>query len=145
MDRLVYISSGLEHSGLANESPQRDNSRMGKINHAADDFPQGFRQQRISVSEAAAVADLPPAEIAAYFRKNPKAARDLLIESCDKRYSPSSFIAEESHGFSVGWYSTSSGYQCVRRFSTLADAATDYLLFSLGKGRWRPIEANTSN
>jgi hypothetical protein len=34
-----------------------------------------------------------------------------------------------------GWIAT---YHCVREFSTLADAATDYLPFSLGKGRWTP-------
>jgi len=61
------------------------------------------------------------------------------MESYDKRFSPSSFIVEEGVGlFRVGWYSTDLGYECVKDFSSLADAATDYLLFSLGKGRWTP-------
>jgi hypothetical protein len=38
----------------------------------------------------------------------------------------------------VGWFTRDAKYQCVQEFSTLADAATDYLLFSLGKGRWTP-------
>jgi len=103
---------------------------------SSDEFPKGFRVQRIKVAAAIAVADLPPADIAVYFRNSPEAAKDLLQESYDKRYSPASFIMEESDGFSVGWYSPRLGLECVRRFSNLADAATDYLLFSLGKGRW---------
>jgi hypothetical protein len=102
--------------------------------HANDDFPNDFRIQRIGVTHAMAVSELPPTEIAKYFREHPEVADRLLSESCDKRFSPSSFISEEGVGFSVGWYS--SGYMCVRKFSNLADAATDYLLFSLGKGRW---------
>jgi hypothetical protein len=34
------------------------------------------------------------------------------------------------------WFTRNAKYKCVQEFSTLADAATDYLLFSLGKGRW---------
>ena len=60
----------------------------------------------------------------------------LLSESCDKRYSPSTFITEQGDGYLVGWVSSREGYLAQRRFSNLADAATDYLLFSLGKGRW---------
>jgi hypothetical protein len=105
----------------------------------SEEFPEGFRIQRIGVAAAIAVVELAPTEIATYFRKNPEVAKDLLYESYDKRSSPSSFIKEESYGFSVGWYS--SGYMCVRQFSNLADAATDYLLFSLGKGRWAEAPA----
>jgi len=98
------------------------------------EFPDGFRVQRIKVADAMAISRHPHADIAKYFRENPEVAEALLQESYDKRYSPSSFIKEENVGFSVGWYS--SGYMSVRYFSNLADAATDYLLFSLGKGRW---------
>ena len=31
-------------------------------------------------------------------------------------------------------------YECVKEFENLANVATDYLLFSLGKGRWNPRE-----
>jgi hypothetical protein len=101
-----------------------------------DDLPRGFRVQRIDVGAAIAVAELSPSEIAAYFREHPDTAMDLVYESYDKRYSPSSFIAEEGSGFKVGWVSRRSGYEEVRQFSNLADAATDYLMLSLGKGRW---------
>lgn len=62
----------------------------------------------------------------------------LLAEAYDKRYSPSTFIAEEGDEYRVGWYSN--GYQCEKRHTSLADAATDYLLFSLGRERWSPPE-----
>lgn len=62
----------------------------------------------------------------------------LISESYDKRFTPSSFIMENSGGFRVGWFTRNAKYECVREFTDLADAATDYLLFSLGKGRWTP-------
>jgi len=83
-----------------------------------------------------AVAELPPNQIAEYFRKNPDIAGRLLSESYDKRYSSSTFITEQGNGYLVGWLSSRAGYLCQRQFSSLAYAATDYLLFSLGKGRW---------
>ena len=73
-----------------------------------------------------------------YFRNNPQTAKALLDESYDKRYSPSTFLTEAGDGFAVGWFARRAGRQCVRQFSDLAEAATDYLLFSLGKGRWTP-------
>jgi hypothetical protein len=72
-------------------------------------------------------------------------AHRLLLESYDKRYSPSTFITEQGEAYLVGWLSSRSGYQCQRRFSKLADAATDYLLFSLGKGRWSPPDSVDSH
>jgi hypothetical protein len=108
-----------------------------------DDFPEGFRIQRIRIADAMAIAELPPERIAAYFRGNPGTADRLLSESYDKRYSPSTFITEQGDGYLVGWCSSRSGYQSQRWFSNLADAATDYLLFSLGKGRWaEPVDSN---
>lgn len=86
------------------------------------------------------MAGLPPGEIARYFRDHLDTAKDFLNESYDKRYSPSSFIKEEGGGFEVGWYSKGHGYECVKQFSNLADAATDYLMFSRGMGRWSPPE-----
>ncbi len=88
------------------------------------------------------VADLLPADIANYFRDYPDVAMRLLSESYDKRYTPSTYITEEGSGFTVGWISRSPiERKCERSFTNLADAATDYLLFSLGKGRWNPREA----
>jgi hypothetical protein len=115
--------------------------RRRRIN---DELPEGFVVQYIGVVTAKAVADLPPSDIAKYFREHPMEARELLRESYDKRSTPSSFIAEENEGFRVGWFSSPWGYDCVRQFDNLADAATDYLLFSLGKGRWDPSESEDS-
>ena len=109
-----------------------------------DDFPEGFEVQRIGVAAAKDLADLPPADIATYFREHPEVAKDLLNESYDKRYSPSTWITEEGSGFSVGWLSRIPiEKKCVRHFSNLADAATDYLLFSRGKGRWNDPEISS--
>lgn len=100
------------------------------------DLPSDFKIQRIRTDAANAISHLPAHEIAAYFKENPSVANQLLTESYDKRYSPSTFIAEEGDGYRVGWYSN--GYKCENRFTNLADAATDYLLFSLGRERWSP-------
>jgi len=101
-------------------------------------FPSKFRIQRIGIDAAKAVSHLPPQEIAAYFRKDPLTAERLLAESHDKRFSPSSFITEEGDEYRVGWWSKQRRYECVKSFPDLADAATDYLLLSLGRGRWTP-------
>lgn len=83
-----------------------------------------------------AISGLPASDIVKYLREHPETARALLSESCDKRFTPSSFIAEQGEGFRVGWLTRDAKYQCIQEFSDLADAATDYLLFSLGKRRW---------
>ena len=109
-----------------------------------DGFPQGFRVQRIGVTSAVALSDLPGVEIAKYFREHPGTAKDLLGESYDKRYAPSTFISENGDGaFRVGWCTRDAQYECVKEFQNLADAATDYLLFSLGKSRWTPNESHS--
>jgi hypothetical protein len=109
-----------------------------------DGFPQGFRVQRIGVTSAVALSDLPGAEIAKYFCEHPGIAKALLGESYDKRYTPSTFISENGDGaFRVGWFTRDAQYECVKEFQNLADAATDYLLFSLGKSRWTPSESQS--
>jgi hypothetical protein len=101
-------------------------------------FPEGFKLQRIGIRAAIAVSELPAADIAKYFCEHPDVPKALLVESYDKRFSPSTFIQERGDEFDVGWFTTEAGYQAVQTFSSLADAATDYLLFSLGKNRWKP-------
>jgi hypothetical protein len=103
-------------------------------------FPKGFKPQRIGIPQAKAIADLPPSAIFQYFRENPDIARRLLAESYNKRFTPSTFIQQKGAIFSVGWFSRAARYECVQEFATLADAATDYLLLSLGKQRWIPPE-----
>ena len=100
------------------------------------DFPLDFTVQKIRNASANNISHLSAQEIATYFRENLSVAEQLLTESYDKRYSPSTFIAEEGEGYRVGWYSK--GYKCERRFTNLADAATDYVLFSHGRERWSP-------
>jgi hypothetical protein len=90
-----------------------------------------------------AISDLPSSEIARYLHEHPETARALLSESQDKRFTPSSFISEEADGFRVGWFTRDAKYECVQKFSDLPDAATDYLLFSLGKGRLMPTGEKT--
>jgi|GEM_PF-2369305 len=105
---------------------------------ANDEFPEEFTIQRVRLAAAKGLAGLQPAHIAAYFRDHPEQAKDLLSESYDKRFTPSSFMTERSGSYQVGWFSKRAEYMCVRQFSNLDDAATDYFLFSLGKGRWNP-------
>ena len=83
------------------------------------------------------IAELPPEDIFNHFLRHPGLAKELLLESSDKRFTPSTFITEESEGYNVGWYSRRFGNQCEVCFSDLADAATDYVLLSLGRGRWK--------
>jgi hypothetical protein len=101
-------------------------------------FPRDFRPQRVRLANAINLAELPPAEIVAYFHANPNASRDLLDESADKRWTPSTFIEPRGKNYRVGWLSSEIKFECEAVFGNLADAATDYLLFSLGKSRWVP-------
>jgi hypothetical protein len=105
---------------------------------SSDEFPKGFKVQPIGVGAATAISNLPASDVATYLRRHPETAKALLSESYDKRFAPSSFIAEKDNGFRVGWFTRDAKYECVKEFSDLADAATDYLLFSLGKRRWTP-------
>jgi len=102
------------------------------------DFPADFAVQKISNAAVKSISHLSGHEIAEYFRENLSIANQLLTESYDKRYGPSTFMAEEGNGYRVGWYSN--GYKCEKRFTSLADAATDYVLFSLGRERWSQPE-----
>jgi hypothetical protein len=112
-----------------------------KQKSSRDGFPPGFKVQRIGVTRAVAVSDLPGVEIVRYFREHPGTAKALLSESYDKRFTPSTFITENGdRSFGVGWLTRGAQRECVKEFENLADAATDYLLFSLGKSRWTPTK-----
>jgi hypothetical protein len=104
---------------------------------ANSELPKGFRRERIG-SVPQDVVSSEPAQIAEHFRTNPDQAKALLLDSYDKRYAPATFMEETGNGFRVGWYSPKEGRIFVREFCALKDAATDYLLFSLGRGRWTP-------
>jgi hypothetical protein len=108
---------------------------------SGDEFPNGFRVQRIRAIDAKTLSEFPVSDIVRYFRETSYAAKTLLAESADKRFTPSSFIVEERNGvFRVGWFNKAREYECLKESRHLEDAATDYLLFSLGKGRWIPPE-----
>jgi hypothetical protein len=91
--------------------PSSDNRAMRGLRRKQPDeaFPDDFRSQRIRVESALEVAELPAPETAAYSRQHLETAKDLLLESYDKRFTPSSFVTEESYGFRVGWCSSGSG------------------------------------
>ena len=100
-------------------------------------FPKGFRGHGVKLAVSRTLVDLPAPEIVAFFRRNEYMAEALFAEACDKRFTPSSFVSRRAHGtFEVGRLTRKGKTECVRRFSELADAAADYLLFSLGKSRW---------
>lgn len=97
-------------------------------------FPADFTVQKIEAVSVKALSKLSAPEIAAYLSRNPSVAADLLLESYDKRFTPSTFLTGHGDEYRVGWFSRR-GYEYERQFATLTDAATDYVLFSLGKGR----------
>jgi hypothetical protein len=109
---------------------------VGDMASESEEFPKEFTVQRIRTTAASALSGLSPEAIAAYFHAHPEVARDVLYESYDKRWTPASFIEEKDGRYRVGWFSSAYEYECIRWFSNLPDAATDYLLFSLGRGRW---------
>jgi hypothetical protein len=96
-------------------------------------FPSGFKPQKLPSSLIDGISDLSGEELVEYFRAHRSVAEALLTSTYDKRFTPSTFIAEDGDGFRVGWYAN--GYLDEQRFTNLAEAATDYLLFSLGRGR----------
>jgi hypothetical protein len=98
-------------------------------------LPTGCKPQTTGLREFQSVADLPPAEIVAFFRAQPEAAQRVLGQSYDKRYSPSTFVEEADGGYRVGWYDSSRKH--MQQFSDISEAVADYLLFSFGKGRLR--------
>lgn len=114
---------------------------LWKRRRPREGFPADFSRQKIRNASDRAVSHLSAPELAAFLRQNPLVAQELLTESSDKRFTPSTFLAKEGDEYNVGWLSRRLGYQCERRHAELADAATDYVLFSLGKCRWSPPEA----
>lgn len=98
-------------------------------------MPTGCNAQTARLEQFASVSELQPHAIVAFFRSDPAAAIRILTHSYDKRYTPSTFLEETDGGFCVGWFDGTR--QHVQHFSELPEAATDYLLFSFGKGRLR--------
>ena len=93
----------------------------------------GFAPQTSGLKEFVSLAERSPAVIVAQFRSDADAARRILNQSYDKRFTPSTFIDETKGGFQVGWFDGKRKH--VRRFPGLPEEAADYLLYSFGRGR----------
>lgn len=92
-----------------------------------NDLPKDFKAQPIGVKFGKVLADLAANEIARFFREHPEAAEEILFESKDERFEPTTFVCGDDGVFRVGWFSSRAGRECVRTFTNLSDAATDYL------------------
>src|SRR4029077_19709681 len=95
---------------------------------ALDELPPGCELATTGLADFESQATLSPAAVVTYFRANPQAASQLLQQSYDKQYSPSTFIEETGSGYQVGWFDRERTH--VRHFANFPEAAADYLLFS---------------
>ena len=78
------------------------------------------------------------AQLLEYFMQNPEICQRLFNDSGDKRYTPSTFITVNKHGkYFVGMLDRNAQEHDVESFDTLAEAVTDYVLFSLKLNRLR--------
>ena len=94
-------------------------SRIQMSSSEQPPFPPDFKLQRVRLPNAITLSTLPPSEIADYFEQHPEAVADLIGESEDKRYSPSTFVTRKPSDFRVGWFSTTEGEQCVKTLQTV--------------------------
>ncbi len=107
---------------------------------AIDELPAGCELATSGLEDLQVQAALPPAELVSYFTERPDAREQVLSQSYDKRYTPSTFIEEIEGGYQVGWFNHDRMH--VRRFRDFSQAAADYLLFSFGRGRLRCQPSN---
>ena len=78
-----------------------------------------------------------------YLEIHPEICKILLIDSYDKRYTPSTFIEEKQDKYRVGWVpSEQNPINQIRTFSSFAEATADYVLFSWGFPRLTAEQAN---
>jgi hypothetical protein len=73
-------------------------------------------------------------ELILYLENHPEKCEELLCDSYDKRYSPSTFIEEWKNKYRVGWSGSGDDRQ-LRVFPSFFEAAADYVLFSWGLPR----------
>lgn len=99
----------------------------------AAQFPPGFRPSTLGLEHLRWLVELPVGELVLKLRGDGGLCEEILNQSYDKRYTPSTFIQEKSGILQVGWYRN--GCIAVRTFSDRARAVADYLLFSFGIGR----------
>ena len=78
-----------------------------------------------------------------YLEAHPETCKALLLDSYDKHYSPSTYIEEWQNKFRVGWVpSGQSPINQIRVFTSFAEAAADYVLFSWNFPRLTLEQAN---
>ena len=95
--------------------------------------PKNYSLQTSGLEHYAAHVGRGPQYLIECFRDNPDKANLILGQSCDKRYTPSTFIEKHKNGYRVGWYD--SAREFTREHDSLAQAVADYLLFSFGEER----------
>ena len=100
-----------------------------------DDIPAGCELATVGLEDLQPQLTLPPDQLVSYFRVNDQIATRLLQQSCDQRYTPSTFIEETDSGYQVGWFDRERKH--LRHFANLSETAADDLLFSFGRGRLR--------
>ncbi len=73
-------------------------------------------------------------ELIEYLQAHPEICTTLLNDSYDKRYSPATFIEQWKDKYRVGWVASAGepSINQIRVFSSFAEAAADYVLFSWG-------------
>ena len=100
-----------------------------------DERPPGFKRSTFGLKHLEALVEAPVEELIAALEKNALLCDQVMNQSGDKRYTPSTFIQKVDGTFRVGWFDNQ--YRAVRTFSRREWAVADYLLFSFGKGRLR--------
>jgi hypothetical protein len=111
------------------ESWQSGSSMKYRLKHV----PDGCSVQIDGLNAFEPIVVKSVSEIVSHFCRDIASAHSLVSHSCDKRFTPSTYLEEISGGYEVGWYDR---FRCHRQqYSDLAEAATDYLLFSFGRGR----------
>jgi hypothetical protein len=97
--------------------------------------PPGFKPSTLGLKHLDAMVEAPVEELITALAKNAHLCDQVMNQSGDKRYTPSTFIQQAGGTFRVGWFDNE--YRAVRTFSRREWAVADYLLFSFGKGRLR--------
>ncbi len=75
------------------------------------------------------------AQIVVYFREHTDECYRILNYSYDKRFTPSTYFEEVDGGYGVGWFGENREEVIFHR--SLHAAATDFVLFSLCRGRYQ--------
>jgi antitoxin MazE len=97
------------------------------------ELPRKFRPCAGGLQEFAGFVDGPVERFVDRLREQPEDCDRALMESYNKRGSPTTYIEEVKDHYEVGWFD--SDRRQIQGFSDFALAVADYVLFSFGKGR----------